>query len=188
MRPPRCLRWGPRLLSEGGKGSCAEPLPLLMLLLLVLPEFALPLVRRPMTSVRSAALQTWLTTSRRVTSIPAGAPQIVTTPLIRTDGRKTNAGHVIPALARSDERHARPGALIKGRAARYSVSRCPPWPHLDYFGPLRNSAQARRRRCSPRVVTRVEARPSVARAPRDVQVSSWRPAPLSTADLPRSTA
>ncbi len=89
----------------------------------------------------------------------------------------------------SDERHApSPGALIKGRAARHSVSRCPPLPHLDYFGLLRNSAQARRRRCSPRVVTRVEARPSGARAPRDVQVSSWRPAPRSTADLPRSTA
>jgi hypothetical protein len=42
----------------------SPPSPSLMLPLLVFPEFAFPLVRRPMTSVRSAALQTWLTTSR----------------------------------------------------------------------------------------------------------------------------
>ena len=109
--------------------------------------------------------------------------------LIRTDARKTNAGHMVLALAGSDERHA-PSRCTHQRqnCTPFSVSRCPPLPHLDYFGPLKNSAQARRRRCSPRVVTRVEARPSDARAPRDMQVSSWRPAPRSTADLPRSTA
>jgi hypothetical protein len=56
------------------------------------------------------------------------------------------------------------------------------------FRDVEELAQARRRKYSPRVVTRVEARPSDARALRDVQVSSWRPAPRSTADLPRSTA
>jgi serine/threonine protein kinase len=40
----------------------------------------------------------------------------------------------------------------------------------------------------PEVVTRAEARPSDARAPRAVQVSSSRPAPRSTADPPRSTS
>ena len=54
--------------------------------------------------------------------------------------------------------------------------------------PREMTASNARGRSSPRAVSRVEVRPSAARAKRDVQVSSSRPAPRSTADLPRSSA
>src|SRR5262245_25629779 len=89
MIAPAAMRAvGTALAVRRGKGSCAEPgqvalrafslpSPSLMLLLLVVPEFALPLVRRPMTRIRSAALHTWLTTSRLVASdaVPRREPR-----------------------------------------------------------------------------------------------------------------
>ena len=129
-----------------------------MLPLLVFPEFAFPLVRRPMTSVRSAALQTSLTTSELVLASclspksfrqPAATVSLTGSNPTTRCGLQTDSSSLTAQRLENRSWPQNPQPTTKGTRSRLGGSvttrRCRR--HRDFlegrFGPMYDSATTR---------------------------------------------